>query len=380
MNDEQKALIRAQAYLDAKQSLTTRTGKNTKGKLKCTAGNKQCGGRCIPQAWDCRLEGKGTNSELKAVQYDPLGGIENIERGVKTIAKNPTDYKSYRKGRDSIIRGIVKATPGDNLEEKKKLKRRLQAYGNQIGSVVLGGFALAGAHAALKRTNPRYRRGLGNDIDRAAFAGVDAVMDRVPIIGRERAIQKAAAKGSIASLGRAIGTENARNSLLSLRGLQNSRERMSPIGLPPGATDFSGSGTVSALEGLQRQARAGEIGYDQWSREASKIIYGAKSGGRSVYSGDAANRLLARQFGLDLPEGTLQRTGSSRIRSEAVARADVIGAVSEKLGVMSRDLKRDMQLRRLPTKKDGSYSTETCLLYTSPSPRDRQKSRMPSSA
>ena len=28
---------------------------------------------------------------------------------------------------------------------------------------------------------------------------------------------------------------------------------------------------------------------------------------------------------------------------------------------------------------DGSY-TYTCLLYTSPSPRDRQKSRMPSSA
>ena len=29
---------------------------------------------------------------------------------------------------------------------------------------------------------------------------------------------------------------------------------------------------------------------------------------------------------------------------------------------------------------DGSEGTSTCLLYTSPSPRDRQKSRMPSSA
>ena len=29
---------------------------------------------------------------------------------------------------------------------------------------------------------------------------------------------------------------------------------------------------------------------------------------------------------------------------------------------------------------DGSYSLKVCLLYTSPSPRDRQKSRMPSSA
>ena len=31
-------------------------------------------------------------------------------------------------------------------------------------------------------------------------------------------------------------------------------------------------------------------------------------------------------------------------------------------------------------KKHAAYSFETCLLYTSPSPRDRQKSRMPSSA
>ena len=31
-------------------------------------------------------------------------------------------------------------------------------------------------------------------------------------------------------------------------------------------------------------------------------------------------------------------------------------------------------------KGDISYTVDTCLLYTSPSPRDRQKSRMPSSA
>ena len=29
---------------------------------------------------------------------------------------------------------------------------------------------------------------------------------------------------------------------------------------------------------------------------------------------------------------------------------------------------------------DGELTTQACLLYTSPSPRDRQKSRMPSSA
>ena len=30
--------------------------------------------------------------------------------------------------------------------------------------------------------------------------------------------------------------------------------------------------------------------------------------------------------------------------------------------------------------ESGSAAVEACLLYTSPSPRDRQKSRMPSSA
>ena len=363
MSDKHESLIRAQAYLDAKQSLTTRTGKNTRGKLKCTAGNKQCGGRCIPQAWDCRLEGKGTNSELKAHQQDIVGGASSIQRGVKTIIKNPADPKSVQRGRDGIIRGIVKVTPGDNLEEKKKLKRRLQKDFNKISTAIVTGALVTVGHTWMMKNNARYRRGIGGQVDRAAWQGIDAVMDRVPIIGRERAMQRAAAEGSIASLGRAIGTENARDRVLAARGLTSSRVRMSPIGLPPGGTDFTGSRVVPALQDLQRRARKGEISYDQWSREASKVIYGAKAGGHSVYSGDAANRLLARQFGLDLAEGTLQRSGSNRIRSAAVARGDVIGGVAERLGVMSGDMKRDMELRRFPTNKDGSYSNDTIRNY-----------------
>ena len=40
------------------------------------------------------------------------------------------------------------------------------------------------------------------------------------------------------------------------------------------------------------------------------------------------------------------------------------------------------QVNSYPTFGNGwaSYNTNNCLLYTSPSPRDRQKSRMPSSA
>ena len=40
----------------------------------------------------------------------------------------------------------------------------------------------------------------------------------------------------------------------------------------------------------------------------------------------------------------------------------------------------DYELRQSKKDKNPSYTINTCLLYTSPSPRDRQKSRMPSSA
>ena len=38
------------------------------------------------------------------------------------------------------------------------------------------------------------------------------------------------------------------------------------------------------------------------------------------------------------------------------------------------------ELERLARKRHGPNDHKSCLLYTSPSPRDRQKSRMPSSA
>ena len=40
----------------------------------------------------------------------------------------------------------------------------------------------------------------------------------------------------------------------------------------------------------------------------------------------------------------------------------------------------DIEHRTREQKKANIYKGKICLLYTSPSPRDRQKSRMPSSA
>ena len=51
---------------------------------------------------------------------------------------------------------------------------------------------------------------------------------------------------------------------------------------------------------------------------------------------------------------------------------------------MKDDLKKSIMVMGFPDGTDMPYLFEamhkTCLLYTSPSPRDRQKSRMPSSA
>ena len=59
--------------------------------------------------------------------------------------------------------------------------------------------------------------------------------------------------------------------------------------------------------------------------------------------------------------------------------------INEDFGYALPDIDRDVAVR-CPWHKDSGLSLSvnpvrgTCLLYTSPSPRDRQKSRMPSSA
>ena len=52
----------------------------------------------------------------------------------------------------------------------------------------------------------------------------------------------------------------------------------------------------------------------------------------------------------------------------------------EKLQKENEYLKMKNRLLTRKIKKYEDNNTRTCLLYTSPSPRDRQKSRMPSSA
>ena len=64
--------------------------------------------------------------------------------------------------------------------------------------------------------------------------------------------------------------------------------------------------------------------------------------------------------------------------------ADQISRMDGKnITVLTRDVRRMRSLRVVPTVnviQVDPYDPEACLLYTSPSPRDRTRSRMPSSA
>ena len=93
-------------------------------------------------------------------------------------------------------------------------------------------------------------------------------------------------------------------------------------------------------------------------------------------------------FGLVEPEGlkTLEAMGFSRDAAKAALSAhngDVAAAAAQLSQPSVEDKCRTIAARL--AKADAAAAAEvaallTCLLYTSPSPRDRQKSRMPSSA
>ena len=94
---------------------------------------------------------------------------------------------------------------------------------------------------------------------------------------------------------------------------------------------------------------------------------------RSGYSANAEIVLERAQKALTLPESTIEFSGDSTfvyVMTDSVP-AQKFERKEVKVG-MSDGIKIVI--------KDGVDGKANCLLYTSPSPRDRQKSRMPSSA
>ena len=92
--------------------------------------------------------------------------------------------------------------------------------------------------------------------------------------------------------------------------------------------------------------------------------------GRPVSIGELAE--LADADRRSVEEALVALTASYAQRDSALEVVEQSGRYGLQLRPGMGDLVKDL----LPV----NLSTATCLLYTSPSPRDRQKSRMPSSA
>jgi hypothetical protein len=348
--------------IDAKKS---RSGKTRTGRLNCTPGNKPCGSRCIPQNWDCRLEGQGTNSELKVYKNDPLSGIASVQRGSKDVAQGVLqgDPARIERGRNSVIRGVVKLSPGDNLEEKKELRRKLTELSTPISAVIGIGIVGLGAHAGMKRTFRWYREGLGRDVDQAAFRSIDTVLDRLPIVGERRTQRRVAGAAAISEIANASlrgtrirSTEAAASGNLG---------RLGPLSFRPNASNTRDSNLVNRLNQINQEARNGTLNFEQWKRRSVETLYGAtnvgaRGGGRrgSIFSEYAANEFLVSKFRVS-GSGIL---GSSTISSMSDRNALVETEVAARLREWGDSMRSDMRLRRYAP-REGDISVTQVNRY-----------------
>lgn len=403
-------LIRAATYAEAqtRQDLrgprATRTGKTKK--VVCTPPNKKCGGRCIPPNWDCRLEGKGTNSELAVHRNDPLAGAASVQRGIVSIREGAKkgDLARIQRGRGAVIRGVVKIAPGDNLEQKKQLRRKLTQRSSTAFGVVMVAVSAVTLHGQLKRNFPgSYGQGVGRDIDTAAGRAMDAVLDRTPVIaGRRAAVRARGAAAQVAGIqaerfadisrermGRALTRDYpqrlARTGTAPLPMDLRARVRSGGAAPPPGRAmslaDLKAPGTDKSLtEVLSRIDRSAST-YDEWAQRYSTNLIGATRGGRSAYADDAAAAYLTSQFGLtsglgrqrpaDPRRDPLNAVGGITAPTVSQRRDAVTEALTSRLQEMRNDMEADMRLRRM-VNRNGSLDTTT-YINTVVLPRARQQ-------
>lgn len=353
MEPQEQSVVRTASYLatrhDARGRLTTRTGKTRSG-VNCNPPNQRCGNRCIPPSWDCRLQGKGTNSELSAHKTDPLAGIASIQRGSKDLARGiaTIDPSRLQRGRRSIIRGVVKLTPGDNLEQKKRLKRQLNELSTPVAAIIGVGLVGASAHFGLKRGFESYRKGLGADIDSAAARAVDTVLDRLPGTAGPRAARRAAATAAAADIAGVV-TRGSRLEMVRTTAAGNTR-RIGPLSFRPVSANYEASNLVNQLNELQTKARSGSLSYNGYLNEGVQLLYGAQSPGTrargqrgSVFSEHAANEFLVAKFGLR-GSGAVGTQGNY---SMAARNALVDAQLGGRLRSWGDAMREDMRLRRM---------------------------------
>jgi hypothetical protein len=292
------AYLATKARLDARRSRTGKTSRN----VTCTPPNVKCGGRCIPPNWDCRIKGQGPDPHLRAVRTDPVSGLANIERGVKRIGKGVRkgSFSEIEGGKRAIVRGVVKATPGD-IQRKKALQAQLERRAGGIATATaIIGFGLF-SHNQLKRA-PFYREGIGRKIDDSVAAGINRVLDATPGIGRARAERRAAGGAvAVAAVSRAAAEAAAGPKALRTQLLGTSNQ------LETRATAYANSRILfNRLSEVDVKAAALNTNAETWRQQSLEAFWGTKrtgaagAGDGSTFSEPATHEFLSRQFGFRL--------------------------------------------------------------------------------
>jgi hypothetical protein len=297
---------RAAAYLAARERLDFRTGK-TRATIQCNPPNVRCGNRCIPPTWDCRLKGQGNDPHLAAKRTDPVGGLANIERGVKRLGKfaRTGSFSELESSKRSLVRGAVKLKPG-TLKEKDEFKAWIEQNWSRIAiPVTIAGVGLF-AHAGLKSGNVfGYREGAGAKIDRAVHTGIGAVLDVVPGVGQARAYtRRRAAEATAFNLERVSMRTQRKRSLL------NPEAGIPGTPIPPTWKTSGGSDLNSGLLEIDNATKASDAEalkrkstfYD-WNTNHNLAFWEAThpSSGKSVFAEPSAKAFLNDEWRLNLP-------------------------------------------------------------------------------
>ena len=337
MNEQTRDSIRHATYEHVRNDLRGSQTSKTKKKVTCTPPNVQCGGRCIPPNWDCRLKGEGQNAELKVHAQDVSAGLASIQRGGVDVAKGVVGLNPARfeRGRRSLIRGSVKLAPGDNLEEKKALRRKLEKNTALIAGVTSLGIAITVGYGGGRKFVPASVRSKWETPAKNAF---NSVLDSAPFLGARRARNRQAGEMAATTLGGVI-TRGVRQQGVAATAAGNSNG-IGPLSFRSRSANTEGSGLTRALDTVNGSGRS----FDSWKQEATQVLFGAKTPkGHSVYSERATNELFTTQFGLSKAAVTRGVGGAGDTQS--VRNASVISDVGNKLSVMGKDMTRDMKTR-----------------------------------
>lgn len=362
-------VLRAAVYLEtmARADAPFKPSGKTRKTVKCNPPNKPCQGRCIPPNWNCRITGGGLDSHSKAVQYDPVGGTNNLVRGTKNIIEGTQkgDPEKITRGIKGVERGIVKLTPGQTKDEKERFRQRVKAVGAIAFTGILSGIALHRTHRNLSRF-PWYANGIGQQIDDAGRVAVDRVLDTwdagVTRLGwGSMATNRTAIRGRAATAATRLRRQSElfRTTQQGIEGPLNSNNFIANR-----ATMRERGTDLSSLSALDARARSEGWNQARFEAEKARAFYGLRTGGlrgdnHSAFSQPAAHEFLSRQWGFNTELNRRRTLGLGEITSTRELLQRAIADTNEALTA-------DMARRRIRNTPEGVNRYISQLLRENP--------------